>query len=289
MTARIDVIVVIQTRAIELLGVPGITALRPGPPASPASSWWITRRPTAVSSACASVTQRPASSSWIRNRGFGAANNVALNRSRADYVLFLNSDTVVPAGRSIDCSNGFSAACRRSGPRLVDAQAAGGVVRLHADAGVGNWPTRSRSAGSGHKCVCGRWYVAPPAAPERQVDWVSGACLLVHRESAVAVGGFDERYLLYEEDVDLCAACGAGAAPSCSLRSRRWSTLRGTVHGPIVRRPTASVALRSEPSRLLRQARTPLDAVVAAVATWRGEEQLESRRDARSDRRPQAP
>jgi GT2 family glycosyltransferase len=40
----------------------------------------------------------------------------------------------------------------------------------------------------------------------REVDWVTGACLLVRRADAGAAGFMDERYFMYIEDVDFCAA-----------------------------------------------------------------------------------
>jgi GT2 family glycosyltransferase len=43
-------------------------------------------------------------------------------------------------------------------------------------------------------------------AAEQEVDWVSGACLLVRRDAALEAGLLDERYFMYEEDVDFCAA-----------------------------------------------------------------------------------
>ncbi len=44
---------------------------------------------------------------------------------------------------------------------------------------------------------------------EREAGWLSGSCLLVRRSAWEAVGGFDERYFMYFEDVDLGERLGA--------------------------------------------------------------------------------
>jgi N-acetylglucosaminyl-diphospho-decaprenol L-rhamnosyltransferase len=145
-----------------------------------------------------------------RNAGFAAANNVGLRQSTAPLVLLLNSDTVVPAG-SLDrlAARLIATGAAAAGPRLENASGQpevsfGPMLAPFAELGQS---LRVRLAGAGHGL--GRWYVSRLLAREREVDWVTGACLLVRRDLAVAAGLIDERYFMYEEDVDFCAALRA--------------------------------------------------------------------------------
>jgi N-acetylglucosaminyl-diphospho-decaprenol L-rhamnosyltransferase len=145
------------------------------------------------------------------NVGFSAANNIAFRESRSELVLLLNPDTIVPAG-AIDTlvaelrSNPAAAAV---GPRLVNADG-------RAELSFGRMPSPWNEAWQrwlGRSQQRGSWPVHPWVEARtrrgRRVAWVSGACLLVRRADAVAVGLLDERFFLYWEDVDFCAALRA--------------------------------------------------------------------------------
>jgi GT2 family glycosyltransferase len=145
-----------------------------------------------------------------RNVGFAAANNVALGRAQAPWVLLLNSDTVVGAG-AIDTllARAQAAGAVAAGPKLVDGhgrpEISFGSMLTPLGELIQRW--RVRQAGSDRPRA--QAYVARRLAREREVDWVSGACLLVERKAAIAAGLLDTRYFMYEEDVDFCAALRA--------------------------------------------------------------------------------
>jgi N-acetylglucosaminyl-diphospho-decaprenol L-rhamnosyltransferase len=133
------------------------------------------------------------------NLGFAAANNIGIRAGESTNILLLNSDTIVPAGAidRIVLELDREAAVAVVGPRLVDGA---GRAELSFGRMIGplNEFRQKRLARSAE--------VEQLTRQRRYPDWVSGACLLVRRVDAEAVGGLDERYFMYAEDVDFCAA-----------------------------------------------------------------------------------
>jgi N-acetylglucosaminyl-diphospho-decaprenol L-rhamnosyltransferase len=143
-----------------------------------------------------------------RNVGFARANNLAIRATRSELLLLLNSDTVAPPGAIDRLVAGLRARTDAAavGPRIVDGDQR---AELSFGAMLGPWTELKqkailRLARRGVPPVL-RWIDRQTRVP-KAVDWVSGACLLVWREDADAVGLLDERYFIYCEDVDFCAA-----------------------------------------------------------------------------------
>ena len=133
------------------------------------------------------------------NAGFGAASNEGLALATGDWVVFANPDTWWPPG-SLD--------------RLVQ------VAEDHDDALV--CPALENSNGTLQATVetdfdlrrvlagmvrlgrKNRPATPPREGPPVEVDWAHGAAMLLPVELARELGGFDERFFLFFEDLDLC-------------------------------------------------------------------------------------
>ncbi len=143
------------------------------------------------------------------NCGYGRANNQAMARSDAKYVLILNPDTMVQRGALQDLVDFMESRPQAgvSGPKIVSPEGRfrpecrrGFPTPLAAFSrlfGLSTLLPRSRLFGKYYLT-----YLDPDY--ETQVDALSGACMMVRREAAQSVGPFDENYFLYGEDIDWC-------------------------------------------------------------------------------------
>ena len=158
------------------------------------------------------VTQRFPDVHCIRNpenRGFARACNQGIQAARGEIVLLLNPDTVLIAGtlgdatrylkehgdvgilggKVLNANGTLQLACRRSIPTLRSA--------FFKFSGL-SWLFPRSPFFSEYNLT----YMDENRAAE--VVAVSGAFLMIRRSLAVSIGGLDERFFMYGEDLDLC-------------------------------------------------------------------------------------
>jgi len=162
---------------------------------------------------------------WVRvltvtgNPGFAAGVNRAARAARGKYFLLLNPDCVVdddvahPLAVWLDehANVGVVGPLVRDPDGSVQASARRFPSATTGFAGRSSWLSRVWPTNRWtRRNLLAREVLSDPV----EVDWVSGACMMVRRTAFEAVGGMDEQFFLYWEDADLCFR----------LKQRGWPT-----------------------------------------------------------------
>jgi GT2 family glycosyltransferase/2-polyprenyl-3-methyl-5-hydroxy-6-metoxy-1,4-benzoquinol methylase/Flp pilus assembly protein TadD/spore maturation protein CgeB len=128
------------------------------------------------------------------NLGFSKGNNLGAKQGDSPYLLFLNNDTVAEAGwldrlyEVIDASPEVGIV----GPKLLYPNRKIQHAGLEIVNGVPDHVFRNAAEDD------------PQANVSRDLDMVTGACLMIRRDLFESMGGFDEAYVNGVEDIDLC-------------------------------------------------------------------------------------
>jgi len=130
------------------------------------------------------------------NGGFAAANNIGARIASGDFLFFLNSDTIIESNIVSHLELLFKNNHKLGvvAPRL---RLANGQPQLFA---YGRFPNLVSVVFN--KIWSLRFL--KKTGQFMPVDWVSGAALIIRKEIFESIGGWDEKYFLYFEDVDLC-------------------------------------------------------------------------------------
>jgi len=134
-----------------------------------------------------------------RNEGFARASNRGAALASGEAIVFLNNDTEPHPGwlAALAAHAEAHPAAAVVGARLLYPT---GAVQ-HAGVAIGQ-------DGYPHNLYTGFPPDHPAVARSRQLQAVTGACMLVRREAFEAAGGFDTGFLNSLEDVDLCLRIG---------------------------------------------------------------------------------
>jgi len=144
------------------------------------------------------------------NTGFARANNRAIADARGRFILLLNPDTEAEPGsiatlvRFLDSTRGVGIVA----PRLLNSDRTDqGTARAFPTAAAGLFGRRSLLTRLFPNNALSRRYLAGrhvSGTDPFEVDWVSGAALMITREALERAGGLDEGFFMHWEDADWC-------------------------------------------------------------------------------------
>lgn len=143
------------------------------------------------------------------NGGFARGNNQAIAEAQGDYLLLLNPDTLVGESTLAYCLTFLRTHPEAGavGPRLINQS---GAMHPECKRGVPTlWHSFCRFTRLYRLAPHSAWlngYYQGHLSPDevQQVPVLTGAFLMMRRTLYQAVGGLDERYFMYGEDIDLC-------------------------------------------------------------------------------------
>lgn len=129
------------------------------------------------------------------NHGFGAANNIGAKKARGEFLLFLNSDTLI-----IDDSLQKLIHILNNNPKM------GAISPLLYNP---DGKLQKYAFGDFQSLLSVTWRKRKKLNPNRNkkityINLISGAAMMIRKATFERVGGFDERFFMYFEDDDLC-------------------------------------------------------------------------------------
>ena len=156
------------------------------------------------------------------NGGFSAGNNLGMQRCEASLYLLMNSDTYPRPGAIAELLQAAEANPDYGmlGPRLEDEDGSVQVSAFRFHTPLSEVDQAIAVAPLSRLLSPRAVSVAPSDTPE-PAEWLSFACILIHREVLAAVGYMDDGYFMYFEDDDFCRM-----AATHGHRCLRWPAAR---------------------------------------------------------------
>jgi GT2 family glycosyltransferase len=142
------------------------------------------------------------------NRGFAAANNQGIACARGRFILILNPDAFLHKGtleflvRYLDTHHNVAVV----GPQLLNEDGSVQSSRRRAPTRwTGFYESTQLQQWFGENALTRRYYVADRSDYEQQeIDWITGACMLVRATAIAQAGSFDPGFHMYSEELEWC-------------------------------------------------------------------------------------